>query len=503
MTKKKKPAMDVLGTLKALLRKDEGSSTAKMLVRGKLITCVVLSITSAFIDIVFFSGMSRSDYPFFSISVAAATVLSVMSIGFSLGKFFTATQLSVLNEMQARIKRMGYSWYKNFNKAKVKWHIVHKFLIGISVITSISLSTITIGNGVRNMELNIKSMTEDAQYLIELKNSQKTNNTDKKDLIVGSAASAIENEKKAAEEAENAKKYLNDYKMKRDQLEETDYEDADEKQKDLDALKSKYVKLIPMVTSKNIDYTTAIDIENYYKRQLTNTSSATKNLANYEEISNFNKSEIESTIKGLTVKEYTQPVKILDDKGKDTGNVRYELIQFTDENGNPVELDIAIGRLQKAIMAWQSDTGDAGPSSKVFQLLATYINAPPSAGGMGFSEVIMMILICLFGFVQEYLIYIFTPKSIISRKMISQFDEYMGEGFDANRFMLVTYKDYLDSGVMSTELFEQKAQKCVKQMGNTIDSIIEKYTHTGKKVIEFAEDKELTQLIKTAEEVMA
>ncbi|MCF0125593.1 MAG: hypothetical protein HUJ68_07545 [Clostridia bacterium] len=442
--------------------KDSGTSSANLLIKGKFSTCIILSIVSAFIDIVFFSGLSRSDYPFFKWSLEAAIVLSIMSIGFSFGKFFVAMQLSAIKEIQTRLKQMGYSWYKNFKSAHLKWSIVHKFLISISVITSISLSTITIGNGVRTMEMNIKNMSEDANYLKSLKTDQKSSNSDKKDLIVGAATSNIDNERKAAEEAEAAKKYLNEYKAKRDLLDE----ESETYEEDKKALVNKYVKLIPMVSSKNIDYTTAIDIENYFKKQMSNNSSANNSLKSYEEILEFNKNEIESTITGLVAKEYKLP----------SG----ELVSFLKDDGTPVELDIAIGRLEQAIMAWQVDTGDAGPSSKVFQLLATYIKADTTAGGMGFSEIIMMILVCVFGIVQEYLIAIFTPKSIISRKMIFHFTEYMGDGFDPNLFMLQTYKEYLDSGVMSTETFNEKAKKCVEQMESSVDDIIAKFSKKKK-----------------------
>lgn len=35
-----------------------------VLIKGKLLTCIILSVISAFIDIVFFSGLSKSGYPF-------------------------------------------------------------------------------------------------------------------------------------------------------------------------------------------------------------------------------------------------------------------------------------------------------------------------------------------------------------------------------------------------------------------------------------------------------
>ena len=55
-----------------------------VLIKGKLLTCIILSVISAFIDIVFFSGLSKSGYPFFGKDIPAAIILSSMSIGFSM-----------------------------------------------------------------------------------------------------------------------------------------------------------------------------------------------------------------------------------------------------------------------------------------------------------------------------------------------------------------------------------------------------------------------------------
>ena len=83
----------------------------------------------------------------------------------------------------------------------------------------------------------------------------------------------------------------------------------------------------------------------------------------------------------------------------------------------------------------------------------------------------MMILIMVFGIVQEFLIALFTPKATINRKMISQFSEYL-ENVDINKFMLETYKNYLDRGILSSEAFEAKAKKAVGLMENSVEDII-------------------------------
>ena len=57
-----------------------------VLIKGKLLTCIILSVISAFIDIVFFSGLSKSGYPFFILVILFRFWLSFLTISFSFSK---------------------------------------------------------------------------------------------------------------------------------------------------------------------------------------------------------------------------------------------------------------------------------------------------------------------------------------------------------------------------------------------------------------------------------
>jgi hypothetical protein len=102
--------------------------------------------------------------------------------------------------------------------------------------------------------------------------------------------------------------------------------------------------------------------------------------------------------------------------------------------------------------------------------------------GMGPTELIMMILIMIFGIVQEFLIALFTPKSTIDRKMLSRFDAYFGADFNIDLFLLVTYKDYLKKGIINQKTFEAKSKKCVELMEDTIEDVIVRYSKKKKPV---------------------
>lgn len=429
--------------------------STEVLINGKLFTCIVLSIVSAFIDIVFFSGLSKSGYPFFSFIVPAAIILSIMSIGFSAGKFFVAMQLAAIKEIESRLRELGYEVKKRFRWVRIKWNVVHKFIIGISIITSMSLSVITIGNGVRAMEQNIKSMTSDANELIELNNSVNSGVKEKRAAAKSNITGSITAKDDAKQEVSRYYSRLVSY-----QEEYFSLSDEDKNGEKGEAIIAKIVKEIPGASRRNALYFTKADLQ----KSIQTTASKNETVDNsviYEEAVAYDKSQIDDKIKALADRDYKTPEGIP--------------LVFLNEDGTAVNVQLAISRLQNAISLWQSDTGDAGASSKIFTLIATYLHADSTAGGLGVSEIIMMILIMIFGIVQEFLIAIFTPRATINRKMLSQFSEYL-DGVDLNMFMLYTYKSYLDRGILTTESFEAKSRKAVYLMENGVEDIIRKYS---------------------------
>lgn len=436
-----------------------------ILINGKLITCLILSLVSAFIDIVFFSGLSKSGYPFFGLYVSAAIILSIMSIGFSCGKFFVAMQLAAIKEIQSRLITLGYETKKRLRWLKIKWHLIHKFLVSISIITSISLSVITIGNGVRRMEQNIKNMTADTTYLLELKQSIKDGNSEKRNAAKSNITGAINAQEIARAEVERAWERIEAYQLELDAIDADDSLTEEEKTLRKSELRRAAVNRAPHgVVSSNIDYMTETQLRSIMQRQAMS-NEVIDNTSIYEEAISYDEEELNSYISALQDKNYKMP----------DGTP----ISFLNDDGTPINRDSAISKLQNAIMEWQSDTGDAGASSKVFTLVATYMNVDESAGGLGMSELIMMFLIMIFWIVQEFLIAAFTPKATINRKMLSQFNEYLYD-VDVNKFMLVTYTDYYNWGLLTTEEYEQKSKKAVLLSENNINTMIEKYSLKNK-----------------------
>lgn len=435
-----------------------------ILINGILLTCILLSIASGFIDITFFSGLSKSLFHIGTVPIAAAVLYTIISIGFICGKFWCAMQIGMLKELQTRLEAKGKAWAKNLRWARLPWQIAHKFLVLVSIITALSLSVNSIGAGIRTMENTIKNMTADAELLIELKNSINEGVQDKRSAAKESITGQKNAQETAKEEVALAWQRIAEYQSQLDKIDsdlDLTYQERTDKKA---ALKKAAVSRAPKgVNASNIDYMTQTQLRSIMQAQaLENEKIDTS--AIYEESIAYDQSQIEDTLRALADKEYKTPDGAL--------------IKFINSDGSLVNIQTAISRLQKGIADWQSDTGDVGESSKIFTLIATYLNADVKAGGMGVSEWIMIVLIALFGIVQEFLIYLFTPKATIDRKLLSQVSSYMRwqSEEEKERFLLSVYKSYVGDGIINQDDYDAKCKKCVILMEDNEDDIIAKYT---------------------------
>lgn len=453
-------------------RKNNRIDSSTILINGILFTCIILSIASGFIDLTFFSGLSKSLFHVGTIPIPAAVLYTVISIGFILAKFWCAMQIGMIKELKTRLLAKGKDWANGLKKALLPWQIVHKFLIAVSIITALSLSINSIGAGIRKMEQNIKNMSYDAETLIELNKSANSGEKEKREAAKDNIAGAIKAKDDARKEVDRYYSRLVQYQEEYFSIPEDDTEARQ-------AVISKIVREIPGVVEKNAIYFTKADLQ----RSIQKTASANETVNDtslYEETVAYDKSQIEATILALADKKYKTPDG--------------ELISFTNEDGSLVDVQLAISRLQNGISEWQSDTGDVGESSKIFTLIATYINADAKAGGMGISEWMLMILIALFGIVQEFLIYLFTPKATIDRKLLSQVSSYMmwKNEEEKERFLISVYKSYVGDGIINQENYEAKCKKCVSLMQETEDDVIAKWS---KKEVKSKEKKEFSNKV--------
>lgn len=489
--------------------------TTTVLINGKLATCIILSIVSAIVDLVFFSGLSKSFYDLFGfIAIPAGLLLSVMSIGFSMGKFFCAMQLGAIAELKTRLKNFGYAWYNNLNKLSWKWQVIHKFLIGVSILTSISLSVISIGTGVTRNSTLLKQLDD---LIVQGTRYGSVLDTARDTSLKATVSKSVDTSEQDAityttTQMNLIRPAVEQYKADRETFNRTGI--------DINS------------TEPNDEY--APNPSEYWNRRNESVNNLLQN-AGYgsltgRQIYNLNLNSVQATIRSRylstyqsrnpeeikremeearqsTIEEANGWLKTLNalnftrNERVDLGKGRYEYravpVKFDDDveaTDTKVLLTRALSLLRQYRTDVESDNGDIGASSKLFMMIgnawdklhaksadnvtdALTVNVKT---GMGSTEIMIMVIIMLFGIVQEFLIALFTPKSTISRKMLYQFDAYFEGDFNLNRFCLTLYLDYYNKGIISKEDFEAKAKKCVELLQNTEDKIIERYTKKDK-----------------------
>lgn len=470
-------------------------STTQVIVNGTLITWLALSINSGFIDLVFFSGLSKSLYGLFGvIAIPAGVVMCLMSLGFTFGKAFVSMQLAALKELQTKLKDYGAPWYKNLNKAKIKLHFIHKFLVSISIITSISLSIISIGDAIRKNQNVIKRVNTDIERI-----QKYANTTDKSDevqfnnLIKSSSASATA-VSKSAEQAAKIWPIITEYRAEmaefpvaRDSKEPIEWKGQTIIPDDYWTDRNNKVirdvgvyRTLTLYQIRNIKDETALatTIKAEIENQASNTSS--------EELAALSKKTTDAAsteIKNLEGR-YTWPEGYIDE------NKAGQVVEF-----DPNNISGAITTLGDVKAAYENDNGDVGDSAKMFMLIGPSVEkmfekqydtleeasqAEVGTSSFGATEIMMMILIMLFGFAQEYLIAIFTPEALIDRKLLSRFKGYLGK-FDKNDFLLDVYEDYLGIGILNQKDYDAKAKKCVELSELTKADAYSKYSRKNKK----------------------
>ena len=444
-------------------------SNTKILTTGFAITCVILSCSSGIVDIACGSGLSKSTFHLGTLEVKAAILYTAILIGLVFLKFFCAMYIGMLEELKAKLIAYKKTWAKNINKPLLKWKIVHKSLIVLSLITGFNMSVNSIGSGIRAMQQNIDNMSRDAQQLIELNKSVnsgvKENRSAKKDNIM-STKNAQDDAKK---EVEKYWTLLDNYQTKIRTIRQNEELADEDKDKQIAKIKKEAVDSLPVVSNKNVEYISKPEFEREFAK-ITKSNEIIDNSSVYEEAIAYDKSQIEDTILAISDKEYKMP----------DGTV----IQFIDD-GKPINVQLAISRLQNGISMWQADTGDVGESSKMFTLLATYIKADISAGGMGTSELMLMIFIIFLAIIQEIGIAYCTPAAIIDRatlKLVSRYCEWE-TNIEKEDFLIDVYIEYVSDGVFSEATFEEKCQKSGRHFLLTRENIKEKYIPKPKATV--------------------
>lgn len=501
-------------------------TSAQVLINGKLIVFIFCSLVSAFINLVFISNLSKSNYDIGTlISVPAAVLLGSLSIGLDIAKFLLAIQVNTLNELIRKLSK--FPWVKNVKRAAIWWKSVYVTFIILSVITSMSLSSISIGAGITR---NANLINQIDEYIIQ--GEQYTN------INAGADAVTRENliskatdtsEKDARDYAENAVSEIEDFIAIVGPIVSAEYVD-DENLEDggKTALQKKNEALKPYEARRT-------KINNILK-------GAGYRARSFDELVAFNTMTLAADIKQKRL-EYLQSSSndiAVEKLGELKENTNVEIYSWLEtlnalslinpKTNEPMVFDTSTDKpanvlaksatqMLKALRVdVENDSGDIGSSSKIFMQFGSIFASKKlgdkdlqaalnvkAQGSFGATEIMMMGMLLFLSLLCELAINLFSPKTNISRKMLSQFSEYFDPDFDVDDFMMDVYIDQLKFGVLDRDAFDRKSKKAVELTEITKQSLYEKYSKKNKTIGLTKESKEVEKLknkIRSLEENM-
>lgn len=471
-------------------------SSAQVLINGKLVVFIFCSLVSAFINLVFISNLTKSDYNIGTlIAVPAAVLLGLLSVGLDIGKFLLAIQVNTLGELIRKMSK--FSWVKRVRRAAVWWRTVYITFIMLSVITSVSLSTISIGAGISRNANMIKQVDEFIKQLEQCININAAAGDVTQQNLINKVTDTSESEKEALDYAKNAVALVEEFQHKITPILNDDSLDDNAKKAKLSVYESERSKINNIL--KGVGYRARSFKELSEFNTLTLATDIKQKRLEYLQ-SNSNDIAVEklNELKDNTNQEivaWLETLNALNLVNPKTG----EILEFsTDENKAATVLAKSALTLLKALRVdVENDSGDIGSSSKLFMQLGRAWDARhigdkdlqaalnvKTEGSFGSTEVMMMGMLLFLSLLCELLINLFSPKTNISRKMLSQFSEYFDNDFDVNDFMLGVYLDQLNFGVLDKDSFDRKTKKAVELTEITKESLYDKYRKNSKTKLE-------------------
>lgn len=472
-------------------------SSAQVLINGKLVVFVFCSLVSAFINLVFISNLTKSGYSVGTLfTLPAAVLLGSLSIGLDIAKFLLAIQVNTLGELIRKLSK--FSWVKNVKRASIWWRTVYVTFILLSVITSVSLSSISIGAGITR---NANLISQIDEYIVQGEGYTNINagaDAVTRQNLISKATDTSERD--ARDYAENAVAEIEAFIAEVGPIVSVDYQDIKDgltaKQQKENALKpyeAKRTKINNILRGAGyrartfdelVAFNTLTLANDIKQKRLEYLQSNSNDIAveKLGELKDNTNAEIYSWLETLNALSLVNPKT-------------NEIIVFDTSKEKPANvLAKSATQLLKALRVdVENDSGDIGSSSKIFMQVGSLFASKnvgdkdlqaalnvKAEGSFGATEVMMMGMLLFLSLLCELAINLFSPKTNISRKMLSQFSEYFDTNFDVNDFMLEIYIDQLNFGILDRDAFDRKAKKAVELTEITKDSLYEKYRKKTK-----------------------
>jgi len=445
---------------------------------------VVCSLTSAFINLIFIANLTKTPYTLGTLlSMPAAIFLGSLSISLDLSKMNHAMKINSLTELARELG--DKPWIGNVLKIKRKWKRVYIAYVCLSILTSVSLSSISIGAGIsRNSNLlnSIQEQIDESEKYIGMDSFNK-------DYTRNSYAQQITDtsEKEAREYADNAVTQIEDFIAEISPILNVEYSDdfdndgnliksADDKKKEaLKKFESKRTKINNILRgagyrARTFEELAAFDTLNLSsdikQKRLEYLKSNESELA-LEKLNKFSDSNKEEIIPWL---ETLNALNLVNPK---TG----EVVQFSiDENKDPITLAKSANTVLKALKVdVENDSGDIGSSSKIFMQIGSWFNSVTNknnkdlnkvlnkkgSGGSGFTSIAMMAVLLFLSLLCELAINQFSPQPKLTRKLVGKFRRYFPKDFDINEFIFEVSKEKYKAMEIDTEEFNREKSICV------------------------------------------
>lgn len=449
------------------------TTSGKILINGKMLVFIVCSIVSGLINLIFICNLTKTPYTLGTLlSIPAAILLGVLSVSLDLSKALHVIQVNTLNELYRFLN--GESWASKIKKISNKWNRVYVLYVVLSIITSVSLSTISIGEGISRNRSIINSINSDISELTMYSDTNKTSDNIEFNSLLKSVNNSDNAINLAQQKFSEIESEIKSYRQERAEFpaafnfkEEIDYNGGkivpDEywTKKNDEILKKVNASGISL-TINQIRTMSYSDIQMKVKNSqelLTKNNSVNK----LSELSEKTNNKAYSKIKNLNGR-YIYP-----DTWKNGIYIKGQDVVFSDN-----DISGAIDKLNDLKTKYENDSGDIGSSSKIFMQLGSAIDSIKSnkknldltkvqntkVSSFGTTELLMMGMLLFLSLLCELAINQFSPKVIISREMLSQFSQYFPSDFDVNVFMKKVAYSERDFGEISDKEFQTEIKYC-------------------------------------------
>lgn len=457
-----------------------------ILINGKIVVFVLCSIISSLINLVFISNLTKESYDIGSIlSIPAAIFLGILSVGLDASKTIHVIQVNSLNEMYRKLSQ--FPWSKSIKKTLNKWTTVYLLYVVLSIVTSVSLSTISIGAGItRNANLLnlIDTQIKEGEKYLEIDGASKDANFKH---IINSATDSSEED--AIAFAKNMMTeiwpFIEEYKTER-----TSFEDAGYDVNSIEEIEWDGNKIIPSsywdkrnrdVKNKLINAghpgisggsaimnLNRVDVEKIIRQNKLSLTETKKSENAIEKLNDLSSQSMQEALGWIST---INSLKMVNPKTR-------EVATFDIDDTNPkVSVSSALTQLKALRVDVESDSGDIGSSSKIFMQVGSWIDGATEKKtdltnvldnknqiSFGTVEILMMVMLLFLSLLCELAINQFAPTIKVSRKMLGQFRHCLPKEFDINLFMLNLNNELRDYDLISDEELEYQIDYCNKRL---------------------------------------